>query len=66
VALKHNAAYEQAIRLLGKVAWLMRLGKDADLAAYLLSVRAAHKPKRNFIKLFDQAYPQRTAEPVRR
>jgi uncharacterized Zn finger protein len=67
VALKHNAAYEQAIRLLGKVAGLMtRLGKDAALAAYLLSVRAAHKPKRNFIKLFDRAYPQRTAEPLRR
>ncbi len=41
VALKHNAAYEQTIGLLGKVARLMtRLGEDADLAAYLLSVRA--------------------------
>ncbi len=63
----HEPAYEQTIGLLGKVARLMtRLGEDADLAAYLLSVRATHKPKRNFIKLFDRAYPQLTAEPARR
>lgn len=67
LALKHNAGYEEAVRLLGKVARLMtRLGKEADIAAYLLSVRTGHKPKRNFIKLFDRAYAGVIAEPAKR
>jgi uncharacterized Zn finger protein len=67
IALTQNAGYEEAVRLLGKVDRLMtRIGKTTDLAAYLLSVRAANKPKRNFIKLFDRAYPQVAAEPARR
>jgi len=67
IALKQNSGYEEAIRLLGKVDRLMnRLSKATDLAAYLLSIRAAHKPKRNFIKLLDRAYPQVAAQPAGR
>jgi hypothetical protein len=31
------------------------LGKDADFTAYVGGVRAAHRQKRNFMKLLDQA-----------
>ncbi len=59
VMLKSNAAYEQALHLVAKVGRLMtRLGRDADFTAYLGSVRAAHKPKRNFMKLLDRSYPR--------
>ncbi len=64
VMLKSNAAYEQAIHLVGKVGRLMtRLGRDANFTAYVGSVRAVHKPKRNFMKLLDRTYPRLTAEP---
>jgi hypothetical protein len=33
---------------------MIRLGREADFAAYVSSVRAAHKPKRNFMKLLDR------------
>ncbi|MGH7846557.1 MAG: SWIM zinc finger family protein [Candidatus Binatia bacterium] len=53
---KNNSAYEQAIRFLRKVRELMvRLGREPEFANYLDKVRAAHKPKRNFMKLLDQA-----------
>jgi len=32
-----------------------RLGQSGEFAGYLESVRAAHKPKRNFMKLLDRA-----------
>ncbi len=56
VAQTNNDAYREAIRLLRKVHALMcRLGKEAEFARYLEAVRAAHKPKRNFMKLLERA-----------
>lgn len=53
---KNNDAYREAIGLLRKVRELMlRLGRDAEFARYLESVRAAHKPKRNFRKMLEHA-----------
>jgi len=34
---------------------LDRLGRGSEFAAYLAAVRAAHKPKRNLMKLLDEA-----------
>ncbi len=34
---------------------MVRLGRKAEFTSYLDEVRAAHKPKRNFMKLLDQA-----------
>jgi uncharacterized Zn finger protein len=49
-------AYQQAVGLLRKVREVMtRLGREEELAAYLASVRATHKRKRNLIKLLDAA-----------
>ena len=48
-------AYREAVRTLRIVHRLMKaLGKDADFTAYLEQVRAAHRQKRNFMKLLDQ------------
>lgn len=56
LAGKNNDAYREAVGLLRKVRALMiRLGHEADFARYLVSVRAAHKPKRNFMKLLERA-----------
>jgi hypothetical protein len=53
---KHNEAYREAVRLLGKVGELMRrLGRRAEFDAYLEGVRTAHKPKRNLMKLIGEA-----------
>lgn len=53
---KNNEVYRQAIGLLRKVRELMvRLGRKAEFTNYLDEVRAAHKPKRNFMKLLDRA-----------
>ncbi|MBI3015060.1 MAG: hypothetical protein HYY65_08400 [Candidatus Tectomicrobia bacterium] len=53
---KNNQAYQEAVGLLRKIRGLMTgLGRGADFARYLESVRAAHKPKRNFMKLLDRA-----------
>jgi uncharacterized Zn finger protein len=53
---KNNEAYREAVALLRKVQHLMsRCDKRPAFAAYLTTVRAAHKPKRNFIKLLDAA-----------
>jgi uncharacterized Zn finger protein len=54
VAGKNNVAYAAAIgyvRAVRRV--LVRLKREAEFPRYLESVRAAHKPKRNFIKLLD-------------
>ena len=52
---KNDLGYRCAINLLRKVRGLMsRLDRDAEFARYLESVRSAHKPKRNFIKLLDK------------
>jgi uncharacterized Zn finger protein len=51
---KNNDAYKAAVGLLRKVRDLMtRLGREAEFARYLETVRATHKPKRNFMKLLD-------------
>lgn len=53
---KNNEAYREAVGLLRKVHELMvRLGRKDEFANYLNEVRAAHKPKRNFMKLLDHA-----------
>ena len=54
--LKNNEAYRETIGLLRKVRGLMvRLGRESEFTSYAESIRAAHKPKRNFIKLIDRA-----------
>jgi len=56
VGLKNNHAYEDAVKLLRKVQRLMdRLGRSEEFRPYLASVRSAHKPKRTFMKLLDNA-----------
>lgn len=56
LARKNNEAYEAAVGLLREIHGLMdRLGERDEFARYLASVRAAHKPKRNFMKLLDRA-----------
>lgn len=53
---KNNEAYREAVGLLRKVRELMvRLGREDEFTTYLNEVRAAHKPKRNFMKLLDHA-----------
>jgi uncharacterized Zn finger protein len=52
---KNNEAYAETISLLRKVRELMvRLERKDEFTNYLDKVRAAHKPKRNFMKLLDQ------------
>ncbi|MGH9340604.1 MAG: SWIM zinc finger family protein [Acidobacteriota bacterium] len=52
---KNNEAYREAVGLLKTVQRLMtRLDRKSDFARYLESVRATHKPKRNFMKLLDR------------
>ena len=52
---KTNSAYEEAVRLLRKVARLMALLERTDeFRDFLTDVRARHKPKRNLMKLLDQ------------
>ncbi len=53
---KNNDAYKEAITLLRRLQRVMpRSDKPQSFAAYLTKVRAAHKPKRNFLKLLDAA-----------
>jgi uncharacterized Zn finger protein len=53
---KDIEAYREAVRTLQLIRRLMKaLGREADFTAYLEEVRAAHRPKRNFMKLLDQA-----------
>ena len=52
---KNNGSYAEAVKLLRKVRDLMmRLEHGNEFAGYLTTVRAAHKPKRNFIKLAER------------
>lgn len=56
LARKNNEAYKEAVRLLGKVRELhLRLGREAEFTRFVVSVRSAHKPKRNFMKALDRA-----------
>jgi uncharacterized Zn finger protein len=53
--LKSGKAYEDAAQLIKKIQRLMnRLNRDAEFSDYLREVRAAHNPKRNFMKLLDR------------
>ncbi len=56
--LRRNDAYEQAVKVLGRIRTVMvRLGRESDFPAYLASVRTAHGRKRNFTRLLDRARP---------
>ena len=49
---KNNHSYAEAVKLLRKIRGLMaQQAREDQFAGYLESVRNAHKPKRNFIKL---------------
>lgn len=51
-----NEAYREAVRLLRKIRLLMqRIGQEEKFRRELAALRAAHKAKRNFLKLLDHA-----------
>lgn len=51
---KNNQAYSEAVKLLARVNKVMaKLGRSNEFKVYLATVRAAHKPKRNFTKMID-------------
>ena len=53
---KNYGAYREAVGLLRRIRGLIvPLGKEAEFVRYVESVRAAHKRKRNFMKLLDRA-----------
>jgi uncharacterized Zn finger protein len=55
LARKNNDACQTAVSHLRKVRGLMiRLGREAEFARHLASIRTAHKAKRNFVKLLDR------------
>lgn len=52
---KNNEAYEEAVDFLRKIRELMvRLGRESEFTDYATKLRAAHKAKRNFMKLLDR------------
>src|SRR3990172_3670927 len=52
---KNNGAYEEATKLILKIKALMaRTSEETKFASYLNSIKAAHKPKRNFMKLLER------------
>jgi len=52
---KNNQAYAEAVDLIVRVRRLLIAADcEADFAPYVAKVRAAHKPKRNLMKLFDE------------
>lgn len=65
VARKNNEAYAAAlghVRAVRRV--LVRLNREGEFPRYLESVRAAHKPKRNFVKLLDAERDRRLVSPA--
>jgi len=51
-----NDVYEEAVQLLRKVQELLhRLGREAEFASQIASIRATQRRKRNFMKLLDAA-----------
>ena len=51
---KNNLAYDEAVELLQRARTLMhKLGRSGEFRDYVTAVRAAHKPKRNFMKRLD-------------
>lgn len=56
IAGKNNDAYVEAVHLMRKARNLMiRLGREDEFPRFLESVRKAHKPKRNLMKLLAKA-----------
>lgn len=54
LAQKNNLAYDEAVKLLQRVRGIMRkLGRTEEFGDYMIRLRAAHKPKRNFMKRLD-------------
>jgi len=54
---KNNQAYREAVALLRKIRDLaVRIGDETRFTRYLASVRAMHKPKRNFMKLLEGVF----------
>jgi len=52
---KNNEAYKEALGHLRKMRELtVRLGRESEFTDFLNKLRAAHKAKRNFMKLLDQ------------
>ncbi len=52
---KNNHSYAEAVKLLRKVRDVMqRLEQNEQFGQYVATVRATHKPKRNFIKLAER------------
>jgi uncharacterized Zn finger protein len=49
-----QSAYEEAVDNLRKIRKLMtRIGKQAEFASFVRSIRAQYKPRRNLMKLLD-------------
>lgn len=56
LALTNNEAYHIVVGLLKKIQLLMqKLDKQEEFTSYLASLRVKHKPKRNFMKLLNEA-----------
>ena len=56
VARTGNDAYEEVVRLLRKVQELLsRLGREAEFAGQIASIRTTQRRKRNLMKLLDAA-----------
>ena len=52
---KNNSAYEEARGFILNIKALMTIsGEESKFASYLNSVKTAHKPKRNFMKLLER------------
>ncbi|MEW6086778.1 MAG: DUF6880 family protein [bacterium] len=52
---KDNEAYKETINFLRKIrSLLIRLGRKTEFKQYVESIRTAHKPKRNFMKLLEK------------
>jgi len=55
LALKNNHAYQETITYLKHIHRLMTtMNRQQEFTAYIQTLRLAHKPKRNFMKLLDQ------------
>jgi len=55
IDMKNNHAYAEAVQLIVRVGRLMEAaGRAEDLPRYVTALRAAHKPKRNLMRLFDE------------
>ena len=61
IADKDKRAYAEAVRLIDETmrALYMESGRSEDFDAYVEEVRAAHKPKRNLMKLMAGLEPAR-------